>query len=306
MKKLSIVTLTLCLLCTVSVVAQKDVFMSQYMHNRFAINPAFAGNREALSLFGSYRQKWMGINGSPGSQFFSGHTALKNRHIGLGVDVYNQSYGVSGNTGASFTYAYRLFLGNNQKLSFAVSGGFASISSQWSKVRTLDEFDIDPLFAANETIGSPIAGFGTAWYSDRFFVGLSVPNFFSVDMAEPVSAEFEPNRINYLLTGGYLFTAGEKLAVQPAFLARYNASETSFVDANATVIYNELIWVGASYRTTKDVVALLGYQITPQLRFSYSFDYTLGDIATYNNGTHEISIQFDFGYKIATPHPKFF
>ena len=78
------------------------------------------------------------------------------------------------------------------------------------------------------------------------------------------------------------------------------------MDINATIIYDNMIWLGASYRTTKEYVALVGYQITPQLRFSYSFDYTTGDLATYNNGTHEIALQFDFGFKVNSPNPKFF
>ncbi len=67
-----------------------------------------------------------------------------------------------------------------------------------------------------------------------------------------------------------------------------------------------MIWLGVSYRTTEEIVGLLGYQVTPQMRLSYSFDYSTGEIGSYNNGTHEIAIQFDFGYKIKTPNPKFF
>ena len=75
---------------------------------------------------------------------------------------------------------------------------------------------------------------------------------------------------------------------------------------SATAILLKSLMIGASYRTVGDIVGILGYQINPQLRFTYSLDYSMEKIASYNNGTHEVSLQFDFGYKIHSPNPKFF
>ncbi|MCU4173724.1 PorP/SprF family type IX secretion system membrane protein [Carboxylicivirga sp. N1Y90] len=290
----------------VSAVAQKDLVMSQYMHNRYSVNSAFAGNREALSLNGTFRKKWMGINGSPSAQYFSVHSPLRNEKIALGLDVYNQQYGVTRQTGFSLSYTYRLKLDNDQILSFGLSGGMSFNASNWTDITTLDEFVEDPEFQNNENVSSPLVGFGAAWYGKNFFAGVSAPNLFKYDISEGGSSEFAPGDVNYIVTGGYLFELSKQFDLQPTVLTRFNPAETTHVDLNATLIYSEMIWLGVSYRTTSDVVALLGYQVTPQLRFSYSFDYSLGEISAYNNGTHEIGIQFDFGYKIKTPNPKFF
>lgn len=299
------IILLICLfLPQVFVFAQKDLVMSQYMHNRYSVNPGFAGNREALTVYGAFRKKWIGINGSPHSQYFSAHSPLKNNNIALGLDVYNQQYGVTRQTGFTLSYTYRVMVNEKQYLGFGLNAGFASYGSDWASVSTFDE--MDDAFAYNESSGSPLAGFGVTWYDNRFFLGASAPNLFYYDISKNKGEGLSPEKVNYLLTGGYLFSLGQQLDIQPSFLTRINPEEDTHIDINATLIYNNRIWVGASYRTTNDMVALVGYQLTPQLRLSYSYDYSTGDIGSYNSGTHEVGIQFDFGYKIKTPNPKFF
>ncbi|GEM_PF-563858 len=303
-----LIIIALLQLSVLPLTAQKDIVMSHYMHNCFALNTAFAGNREVISAYGSYRKKWMDIEGAPASMLFSMHTPLKNENVALGAELYNQQYGVNKETGFVFSYTYRLMMNDDSKLAFSINGGGAFHNSNWSEVSFLgSNVTPDPNFANNESNFSPIVGFGAAWYSNRFFAGVSIPNFFYYNAyVEGGEYSFELNKASYLATAGYLFQLADNWQLQPSFMARYNSAFDSFIDINATVIYNNSIWVGTAYRTTKDIVAMVGYQITPQLRFSYSLDYTTGDIGSFNNGTHELAIQYDFGYKVKTPNPKFF
>ncbi len=292
---------------TLSAFAQKDIVMSQYMHNRYALNTAFAGNREVLSAYGTYRKKWLDISGSPSSTFFSIHSPLKNEKIALGVEVYNQQYAVNNQTGFVLSYTYRLRLTQERRLAFSINGGGDFYSANWTKVNTLDTKVVDPVYTSNESNFTPILGFGSALYSKQFFVGFSIPNFYNyTPFMESGTNSFAPDKANYLLTGGYLFKVSNKWHLQPSFMARYNSQLDSFVDINATFIYNNMLWIGSGYRSTNDIVAMVGYQINQQLRFSYSLDYTMGEISSFNNGTHEIAIQYDFGFKVKTPNPKFF
>ncbi len=288
-----------------SMQAQYDLSMSQYMHNRYAINKAFGGSREALSLFGSFRNKWSGVNGSPTGQYFSGHTPLKNEKIALGLDMFNQKYAVSQHSGFSLSYTYRIKTNDKTWLGLAVTGGGDFMSANWTDVSTIDENDQS--FAANEASFNPSVGFGISIYSNKFFAGLSVPSFFVQNEFETGDLNFDLKKINYIATAGYAFSVGERWIIQPSFMAQYEGLMAElYTDVNATIVYNKLVWTGVSYRTTDEIVGLIGVQISPQLRIAYSFDYSIGDIGSYNNGTHEISIQYDFSFKIKTPNPKFF
>ncbi|MFC6098281.1 type IX secretion system membrane protein PorP/SprF, partial [Flavobacterium qiangtangense] len=42
--------------------AQQDSQFTQYMYNTANINPAYAGQRKALSIFGLHRTQWVGLD----------------------------------------------------------------------------------------------------------------------------------------------------------------------------------------------------------------------------------------------------
>jgi len=57
----------------------------------------------------------------------------------------------------------------------------------------------------------------------------------------------------------------------------------------------EVTWLGLGYRTGDALIGMVEYNFTNKLRAGYSYDFTTSDLGTYNNGSHEIMIAFDFG-----------
>lgn len=282
--------------------AQKELHTSQYMHNRYTVNTAFAGSGEALSIFGAYRKQWMGINGSPASQLLSANTPLKNDNIALGLEFFNQNYAQFSNTGFTAAYTYRVHTSAKQWLALSINGGIGMASLGWNSVPVKDPSD--PSFASNETFTTPIAGLGAAWYSSRFFTGLSITNLFKTDIYKDGSTTFKPGEV--VATGGYLFNVSKSFQIQPSALMTFNTPEGSVYDVNASIIWREFIWLGASYRSTNDFVGLLAVQPTHQILISYSMDVNTGEIGSFNSGTHEISLKYYFGYRVKSSSPKFF
>ena len=47
--------------CTVTMAQQLPQF-TQYMYNTIAINPAYAGSRDALSIIALHRSQWVGFD----------------------------------------------------------------------------------------------------------------------------------------------------------------------------------------------------------------------------------------------------
>ena len=122
--------------------------------------------------------KWAGINGSPTSQYFSGHAPLKNEQVALGMSLYNSNYSVVGQSGGSFSYTYRIQMDNRAVLAFGLTAGANLNSAKWTNINTFDN-GVDPEFAENETDINPLVGFGVAWYGEKYFAGISVPNSFA-------------------------------------------------------------------------------------------------------------------------------
>ncbi len=304
-----VLNIFLLLIIATSVFAQKEVVMSQYMYNKYNINPAFGGSHEVLSAFGSYRKQWLGFDKSPSGSLFTVHSPLKNDRVALGLQIFNESYAVSSNTGFNVSYTYRLFLRNDKILSFGLSGGLINYSSNWSEVVYADyseAYELDNVFESTEQTSMPWLGFGAALYSHNYFAGFSVPGIMHYDSYDTTNNSIDFAAIDYLLTGGYKYAFNQQFAMQPSFLLRVNPNDETFVDISVTGIYKDNFFIGATYRTTDEMIAIVGCNINQQLRCTYSLDYNLGGLGTYNNGTHEISLQYDFGFKVKTANPKYF
>ena len=90
------------------VYAQQDAQYTQYMYNPMNINPAYAGSRDVLSIFGMHRTQWVGLEGAPTTNVFSIHTPLKNERLGLGLSIVNDKIGPSSENSISIDFAYRI------------------------------------------------------------------------------------------------------------------------------------------------------------------------------------------------------
>lgn len=297
----------LILLASISVLcaqAQNELIISQYIHNRYAINPSFAGNREGLTIFGSFRKQWTNIENTPQSILLTTHAPLRNENIIIGLSAYNQSIHESTNTGALFTIGYRARVSEKSWLSFALQPGVSLRNTDWKKVKLIDSND--DAFRKSESSVSPLLGFGLSWYGRNHFIGASVVSLMVSDDFDQRDAEFAPADANYILTGGYMFGVSEQLKIQPSVMASFCKKTDTSVDGTITAIYKDFIWIDAGYRTTDEITLGAAVQIKPQLRVAYNYDYMIGDLNGYQKGSHEISIQYDFVYKVKTVGPKFF
>ena len=93
-----------------------------YVHDALAVNPAFAGSQDALSVSLFDRYSWVGFDGAPKTISLSAHAPVDNNKVGLGVVLMNTRIGVSKESGIVGNYAYRMDLGYG-KLAFGLAAG---------------------------------------------------------------------------------------------------------------------------------------------------------------------------------------
>lgn len=303
MKQTILAALALIVVAT-SLKAQNDIIIGQYIHNQYAVNPAFAGSREGLTLFGSYRKQWTGIENTPTSILLDGHAPMKNDKITVGLSLYYQTIHQSTNAGAQLAIGYRTQLSNNTWLGLALQPGVSMRNTNWQKVNTTTAGDAS--FAEKESSVAPLLGFGAAWYGKKFFIGLSCVSFFVSDDFDRRTAEFSPADATYIATAGYLFSLGSDFKLQPSALASYNQQYELTADGTLSLIYKRFIWLDAAYRTTGEAIGGVAIQALKQLRIAYNYEFTIGDLNGYNSGSHEISLQYDLVYKVKATGPKFY
>ena len=289
-------SVSILLLCSISLHAQNEPSFTQYMFNESFINPAYAGSHEYFSATGLYRNQWVGIEGSPNTETFSIHAPVAKRKLGLGLSVMNESIGVSHQLMIKGNFAYRILMPTSV-FAFGLQAGFVNHQEDLMEIHTTVSGDNQ--FSSNvREYFLPNAGFGMYFKTDRFYAGFSIPrlleNKISASQAEVVVRNIgNPEIWHYYFATGYVTDLSENIKFKPSIMVKAVANSPVEMDLNANFLFNELIWIGAGYRTGDAVSAMFGIQLSKNLRLNYSYDYTLSALQQFNSGSHEFALQYD-------------
>ena len=298
---------------SLSVSAQQEAMYTQYMFNKLLINPGYAGSRAATSVTMMYRDQWSGFNGAPRTGTFSIHGHLKNPKIALGMTVINDRLGLQNQTGIYANYAYRLPLGNG-RLSFGVQGGFDHYEIALSTAVHIDAGD--PSLAVDLSMINPNIGAGIYYKSEEFYIGASAQRLIENDLSgrtilsEDDSYSRQARHLNAMAGG--VIDISENVKLRPAVLVKYAPNAPVQADFNASFLFVERFWVGASYRTNASIDGMIEFQVNRQLRIGYAYDHQINQIGPYTTGSHEVLIGFDLDFgktRVATPRmmaPRYF
>ena len=307
MMQKSLLHILLILVLSSPAFGQLEPLLDQHQLNGLAINPAYAGSQDALNVGVHTRAQWTGFDGAPRTTTFSAHTPLKNKKVNLGLLVMGDKLGSRKETGFLLSYAYRIPLATG-KLALGLAAGITSLTPDMDLIRYADQGDRllqDP----GKRAVLPEFSLGAYYHTDRYFVGLSLPLFMS-HLSPGGSGDYQsavrPAEINYLLNAGYLFSATEKIDILPSVLLRVNPSSASQLDIHCDVIYAQRFWLGTNVRTNGQLSALLQVQINPQFRIGYSYGYELSELSSYQHGSHEVALRYNFRYTLNVISPRYF
>lgn len=273
--------------------AQNQHNVSQYMLYHAFINPAAISNDNNFNAAVFHRSQWIGISGAPITQGLSLNLPFKGAKNTLGLMVIYDKIGVNNSTQISAAYAYKLKL--SQKLHWAFGlNAFMNITQ--SNYNSLESDNVyDPSFSNNTaSIVMPNFKFGTYLTGSKFYAGFAIPNILENKIAGTNKGEtkFNAQNLHYYLHGGYLFQLDPKNALGVSTLIKQASGAPMQIDINAQYIYNKKLGLGLSYRTSKELVLMANYQLTPMLKLGYAYDYNMSKLSKYTSGSHEIMLVF--------------
>jgi len=258
-----------------------------------AVNPAYAGSTGSLEATLLHRSQWVGISGAPETQSFSIHAPLRNEKIGLGLSVVNDKIGPSNELYLDGNFSYSLPLGYEKRLAFGIKAGMRMLNIDWSKGRYYDGTDV----LLNQNIDNQMklaVGAGIYYYTEKWYLGFSIPSFIQNDYYDDVQESIDYDRLHYYLMGGYVFDLNPNLKFKPAFLVKAVSGAPLTADISANFMLYEKFVIGGSYRTDDSISILAGFQISKSFYLGYAFDYTVGGLNKYNDGTHEFILRYTF------------
>ncbi|MES2487146.1 MAG: type IX secretion system membrane protein PorP/SprF [Bacteroidota bacterium] len=298
----------LALMATGLLYAQQEPQYTQYMYNTLTVNPGYTGSAGYLEATLQHRSQWVGIDGAPVTQAFTVHSPYSQEHdnIGIGLSVVNDNLGPSNEVYADGNFSYAIRFSNDTKLAFGLKAGARMLNIDWSKGRYYQPGD--PLL--NNNINNkinPLIGAGLYYYTDRWYAGVSVPNFVQNNYYDDVQESIMADRLHYFVMAGYVFNLTDNLKFKPAALAKIVTGAPVIVDVSANFLLQEAVTLGASYRWDDSVSALAGIQVTRNFFAGYSYDYSVTDLNKYNSGSHEVIVRFTLQPKQSRiKSPRFF
>ena len=305
MKKL--ISLSVLILLPMMLMGQLTPVTNHYVLNPLRINPSYAGSRGGLSVAAFYRQQWVGLNGAPRTMSLELDAPVLSDKLGLGLFVVNDKIGVTRQTEVMTSYAFRISVGNGT-LAMGLGAGLVATNTAWSDLIVLDPGD-DYFLIDSKVFVVPDFSFGTYYSGKNYFLSFSIPRLlgYSFDFDKnKYSLKVEPGNYNYVVNTGYMFPLGAKARVMPSALVSYSPGDRLLYDGSLHFILYDRVWLGATYRSTGSVTALAQFAINNQLKMAYSYDFDFGKLGTYNNGSHEVMLRYEFRYKVDVINPLIF
>jgi type IX secretion system PorP/SprF family membrane protein len=301
MKKFKLLIGIFVLISSISTVfAQQDPQYTQYMYSMNILNPAYAGSRGVTSIGLLGRTQWVGVDGAPQTATLSINGPI-GKNVGLGFSVIHDEIGPVKEDNLYADFSYTLNFSGEDKFAFGIKAGATFLN-----VREFTTVDQDPLNVPVSLV-APNFGVGVMYYNDRFYAGLSVPNFIEsryLDTKNGISSSAS-EKTHYFLTSGYVFDLDENLKLKPSTMLKAAPGAPLSVDLSLNLLIQEKVELGLSHRLDDSISGMVGFQVSQDLRIGYAYDYTTTNFGVFNSGSHEIMILFDLNKK-KIKSPRFF
>ena len=295
--------------------AQQLPVYSQYIYNKFLINPAVAGSDGYTSINLTVREQWVGYAGAPQTYSLSFQTRkLKARwslkenlfrktvyrpatdgKVGFGGSIFSDINGLVHRTGFTTSYSYHTWLNGQTQLSFglAFTGYYYKIDQRNINFDDPDEPWLNTDFRKGMFI--PDFHFGTYILNRKFSAGFSAQELLEglVKVGSQAYKDLSIERTYYIF-GNYDFDIDNWNTIEPSILVKMSEQLRPQMDLGLTYVWNNKFWTGLTFRTGSAILANVGVK-KDIFFFGYSVDFTLNKIQTTTYGTHEFVVALKFG-----------
>lgn len=281
-------------------IAQRLPESEQYLINRFALSPSFAGLND-IGVFAGFRKQWTDISGSPTSKLININGPLYNKKVGIGATVISDETDIFTHFYAALSYAYHLKIAENHMISFGLSAVAFQSSVDLTKIKV--ESQIDPVILNKQTVTETVfnAGASILYSFKGINVGVSVPILF-----DSKSLYNRENKIDeYMLTRHYIghasydYKINETWMVEPYVIVKATDYSPVNYQISALVKYKNQVWIGGGFRGRDNgMSASVGFKLSNQFLLNYTYEFMGNGILGKSSGTHDINMGIYFGREI--------
>jgi len=294
----------LAVLFSLNVMAQNQFHIGQYAIHQPFINPASIGTFDEINMAIVYKNQWVKFEGAPHLGGFNYNMPVGKQHKNfIGLNAVMDKVGVNTSTEISGSYAYKITTGEQSRLIFGLSASLNLVQADLAEITAIDAND--PLYTVNSpTFALPNFKFGSYFYRNNFYVGFVMPNILENRVVELNGVPegdfgFNAKNLHYYLHGGYRWRIKDKHNVIFSTLMKQVSGAPFQVDFNINTMFKDRFGLGASYRSSNEIMANIQMYIVPQLLLSYGYEYGFSALNNFYSGTHEVMMV----YRINSSNP---
>jgi type IX secretion system PorP/SprF family membrane protein len=277
---------------------------TQYLaDNQFVVSPAFAGIGDNFRIRANGFRQWVGIKDAPQNQALYADFRIADQS-GIGLSLYNDKNGFTRQTGFKLSFAHHIILDyySKQYLSFGISYNLNNF-----RIDTENFNIIDPSITNDRSTANNNFDVSLLYRNKGFFASLNGSNILPKDTKQFFRAE--PNLLrNYQLYTGYTFKSNRnsRTEIEPSgYFQFFESDARASMDLNVKARFYDnqrtgYYWAGLSYRSLIDQPAV-PLNVGPMVGLKkgmfyvgYSYQLTLNELASFNSGTHMITLGLDF------------
>jgi type IX secretion system PorP/SprF family membrane protein len=274
------------------------------------INPAVTGNTPFLELNLFARQQWLGVEGAPSTQIFSGHSFFPNINSGIGFTLTNEFIGMFHTLDIKFAYAYHLLLNQDIAISFGLAGNATWMFRDDSKIFFQNPDEAAPPQPLPTSM-LPNFDAGVELRNAWLRIGLSATHLINSSDNYDNLAEYNTPKIErtFHAYATSRVEAGDRFAISPVLSGSLNQG---FYDGEVGALFfykrlrqkNNLVrlstrysdtydflWAGVFMRASKTLSIMAGISITEQWRLGYAYEHSFSFQVNWVN-THELMLSW--------------
>lgn len=277
--------------------AQQDPTYSQFMFNKLAFNPAYAGSHEQMAITLLARRQWLGFEGAPKTENISFHFPTANQRHGFGFNLVNDRLGYTNTTLATVNYAFIIPVGDNGHFSLGLNTGLKSYWARYSQVPLQQTGDAAFGNGIDFTKKLFVAGTGLYFHNDHFYVGASIPDLIPHQLVDNYYGQLlKETVLHSFVMAGAALPLGESFELRPSALLRMAKGAPIGLDLGTAIRFKDIVQLGAMWRPSNSLAFMTQIYFGKSVYIGYAYDLSINNVRTNFGSSHEFTLGIDLSF----------
>lgn len=268
--------------------AQQDPQSSTYFLAPQVFNPAYSGLSNRLNVHSVSRMQWVGWGGAPATQMLTIDSPFFREHGGAGLTVVHDNISARKQTSIMGSGAAHIPLDDDWTMSWGISGGVRLLSNDFRGLRVDDSSD--DLYSMAFQDGSTNFGVGVFLTSSKAYLGYSMPQILTQDVAEDI--EVNGYQRHHYIAAGLRSKPNDFVTLQYGTLVKVTQDAPVSVDAQLMATWRDIFGVGGHFRYGESVGLLFNVKLSNALTAIYLAEVPYNSLRIRNFGTHELALRW--------------